>query len=309
MTLLEAPPATEPGKPTAPQPAAPEAPVTSSTGRSEPKIEQQISRLRLKDGQELQGRIVEKDEQSTRLELVGGGQITIPSKSIQSVSVEQVARVEQGQVWLADRNRTRYLYAPSAMMLKQGEGYISQKELFFTSASVGVTDNLSLLAGAVAPAWFIPNAFNFIFAVKGGFSLTDNVHFAAGAESLVLPAVGGGYGFLFGTVTFGNPSLHASLSVGKPFAFIAGSGAGTIGDVIIVASGNARLNRNLALVTENWILPTAHLYTTTEGDLPFMLNAFSLRFLVDRWTVDAGVVRIPGSAVPVPWLDLSYSWG
>ena len=217
--------------------------------------------------------------------------------------MEKGVTLKGNELWLSDRNRTRYLYAPSAMMLKQGEGYISQKELIFTSASVGLTDNLSVLAGGVLPLWAVPGAFNVIFALKGGFSINDNVHLAAGAETLVLPNIGG-FGFVFATGTVGNPTYHASVSVGRPFLF-GNNTTQSVGDPIIVVSGNARVTQNLALVTENWLFPTA----PTPDALPFMINSLALRVLLDRWTLDVGGIRVPGSYIPVPWLDVAWSWG
>lgn len=294
-----------------------QAPAAAAPAEAKPQekkeaAKDEISEVRLQDGQTLRGRLISRDDNNATLELVGGSHITVASNAIQSVTVEKGATIKDGEVWQSDRNRTRYLYAPSAMMLKQGEGYVSQKELLFTSASVGVTDNLSLLAGAALPVWAVGGGFHFIFAAKAGFSIGDNLHLAGGAESLVLPGLAGtsgvaGAGFIFGTVTVGNPSTHASLSVGRPFAFVTNGSSPNLGDVIIVASGNLRLSQRFGLVTENWIFPT--LKVSSQDALPFMLNALSARFLLDRWTLDVGAVRVHTIPFPVPWLDVAYSWG
>ncbi|MBI3181870.1 MAG: hypothetical protein HYZ28_06975 [Myxococcales bacterium] len=88
---------------------------------------------------------------------------------------------------LEDPTRTRYLYGPSAFMLKQGEVHFSQKELFFSSVGVGVSDHLSLQAESVLPALLLGvDGLNAIVAVKGGLPVCDTLHLAAGAQALLL---------------------------------------------------------------------------------------------------------------------------
>jgi hypothetical protein len=267
-----------------------------------------VSSLTLSDGQVILGRIISRDEQNTVVELGSGARMTLSSSSIREVKAEKGAKLEEGKVWLPDANRTRYLYAPSAMMLRQGEGYFSQKELFFSAASVGITDNISLLAGAVVPAWFIPQGFNFIFAAKAGFSLNENFHLAGGAETIVLPFVSGfpGAGFVFAAATVGNPNLHGTLAVGRPFAF-SSTGTQSLGEAIITVNGAYRINSNFGLVTENWILPG--LYSGPDNPLPVMFNGLAGRIMLGRFTLDLGFIRIHNTPFPAPWLDVAYHWG
>jgi hypothetical protein len=260
----------------------------------------------------LRGHVISRDEQNTTVRLSSGGQMMLPSNTVRDVKVEKGAKVEKGQVWLPDANRTRYLYAPSGMMLKQGEGYFSQKELFFSSVAIGVTDNISVLAGSVLPLWAVGggNGANFIFALKGGFSPTENVHLAGGAETLLLPGLTGtwainGVGFVFGAATFGTPMLHGTVAVGRPFFFsTATSSAPPLGELIFTLNGSARIHQNFSLVTENWVLPG---FANISNPFDAMLNALALRIMLDRWTVDVGAVRV--GAFPGPWLDISYHWG
>jgi hypothetical protein len=144
--------------------------------------------------------------------------------------------------------------------------------------------------------------------VKVGGSLSEHWHLSAGAQALVLPALGGsggpvGGGFLFGTGTYGTPDAHVSLGAGVPFLF--GNNAPDIAQyVILTGSGNVRLGQGTALVTENWLMPALSI----GSELP-MLNSLALRFFGTNWAVDVGAIRVPGSFIPVPWLDFAYNFG
>ncbi len=236
----------------------------------------------------------------------------LPADSVRSVEAIEGAQVtERGEVRFPDPNRTRYFYTPSGMMLKAGEGYFSQKELVFSSVAYGITDNLSIVGGAVIPAWFAgTSGLNVIAGLKfGGTVIEDRLHLAIGAETLVLPAVvqgvTAGGGLLFGTATFGNRDAHFSIAAGKPFFFSSG-GTGA-GDFIVTVSGNLRVAKSVALVTENWFMPSAG--TTT------VILAPGVRIMGEKIAVDIGGVwlLVNGSSVtagiPIPWLDFTYNFG
>jgi hypothetical protein len=118
------------------------------------------------------------------------------------------------------------------------------------------------------------------------------------------PAAIGALGFLFGTATFGNEEAHASLSLGTPFASTS-SGSFAPTDVIVTASGAIRVNKHVALITENWLLPSA---TYTFGAL-----SGGVRFIAGRIAVDVGGIWLGSTTgsvpYPVPWLDFTYNFG
>jgi hypothetical protein len=272
----------------------------------------------LSDGQELHGHLLAESPESVSVELASGGRLDLPRSSIRALEREEGAVVKGGAVWFQDPNRTRYFYAPSAMTLRAGEGYFSQKELAFSAVAYGVTDHITVLAGSALPLWFVPDGYgiNFVGGVKVGFQAMENLHLAAGAESLVLPIFGDGSGssfgggsgmlgagFVFGTGTFGTRDQHLSLAVGKPFLFYGSSSL--VGDVIVVASGSLRVLPNLSLITENWIFPTGSI---GNGEIP-MLNSAGIRIMGNRLAADVGLIRIPGTPVPMPWLDFTYNFG
>ncbi|MFY0524080.1 hypothetical protein ACN28I_13220 [Archangium gephyra] len=300
--------------PESPAPAEAEAPAASETFTQPPPSEsgkRELSRITLKDGQELHGVVVHQDQRVVVVELADGDRMELPARQVKDIAVERNAQVrDDGEIWFQDPNRTRYLYAPSGMMLRQGEGYFSQKELFFSSLSIGLTDNITVQAGAVLPAWLLgAPGFNFIGGIKVGGSIGDRLHLAAGAQGLVMPGLGGysgAVGFVFGTATYGTADAHLSLGLGKPFTLTLNGGGSLDSSVIATLSGNIRVSRRVALVTENWLMasPDMGIY----GQLP-MLNSLAVRLFGESWAVDLGGIRVPGLPIPIPWLDFAYNFG
>ena len=93
-----------------------------------------------------------------------------------------------------------------------------------------------------------------VAAAKLGASVTDLIHLAVGAQTLVLPGLSrvlgattssiGLLGLAFGTFTYGTPDAHVSVSVGVPFAADSGLG-GVSGSPIFTLSGNLRVARSV----------------------------------------------------------------
>jgi hypothetical protein len=270
-----------------------------------------LSKVTLNDDQTITGYIVRQDPKELEVELVSGGRVILSASSVREIKELEGASVDhRGQLRRPDPSRTRYFYGPSAMMLKQGEGYFSQKELFFSSLAYGLTDHLSVEMGSVVPAWFFGLGWiNVSAGVKAGGSINEYLHFAAGAQGLVIPGFTTGMGpsmagFVFATGTLGTPTAHLTVSAGLPFSVETYSSL--TGGMILTISGNYRLTPNMALVTENWILAAANPFTTIDG--------IGIRVIVDQISVDLGGVWIftpdgPLSDAPLPWVDFTYNFG
>ncbi len=206
--------------------------------------------------------------------------------------------------WPPDPNGSRYFYAPTARMLGQGNGYLSQKELAFTTVSIGAADFLDVQVGTVVPLLFVPSASVGIVAAKVGLpeSVEFPVRFAVGAQAFLLP--GGTFGgFVFGGATVGSQDSHVTLDVGSVFATDA-EGDG----VIVVAAGAHRVSPTVSLITENWFM---------TGDLAFGNGVFlvpsgGVRLFGPKFSTDLGLVVIapPDAAVviPLPWVDFTWNW-
>jgi hypothetical protein len=310
LTLLLTLTQEEATPPEPPAEAAVEAPSAADTSDDEeaPSGERPMSVITLKDGQELHGRVVSRDAKKVVVELAKGGRMELPAHLVASVEEDETVQVRaNGDIWFQDPNRTRYLYAPSAMMLRQGEGYFSQKELVFSSISYGLSDNITLQAGAVLPLWVLgANGFNIIGGVKVGGSPLDKLHLAVGAQAISFPSSGlVAAGFLFGTATYGTPDIHVSLGVGSPFLL---TGSFSLApQAVTTLSGNVRVGQNVALVSENWLIP-GFISPGATGELP-MLNSLAVRIFGKQWAVDIGGIRVPNVPIPIPWLDFAYNFG
>ena len=150
-----------------------------------------LVRVELTSGETLRGTLVSSDQKSVVLKLPTAGQIVLERSTVVAiVAAERTTVAEDGTLYRRDPNRTRYLYGPSALTLDAGEGYISQKELFFTSVAYGVTDNITILGGTIIPVLFAGEFFG-IFGTKFSYEVAeDTFHIAGGAEafSLAQPA-------------------------------------------------------------------------------------------------------------------------
>jgi hypothetical protein len=252
----------------------------------------------LTDGQSLRGTLGERDAGGVTLSLAGGN-LVVPAGLVREVLAPHEAAARTPAP--SDPNRTRYLYSPSAFLLRQGEGYVSQTELAITSVAIGATDWLTLQAGTVIPVLFYdPKSLPFVLAAKAGGSPTPWLHLAAGFQALVLPGVAEApsVGFAFGTVTVGDERRHLSLSLGPPFALSHGSTQ--LGSLLASVSGALRLSPSFALVSENWIVPI-------DGST-HLIGSGALRFIAARLGIDVGLVFVQGAQVPVPWLDFTWHW-
>ena len=264
------------------------------------KVEQEpISRIVMKNGQIYRGWIIEQSDTHIRVDLLGAGEMTLERDKVQSVTVDETVEMnEKGELYKRDPNRTRYLYGPSAVSLKKGEGYFSQKQLFFSSMAYGLTDNISILAGSIIPLLLgSDGTFNFITAVKVGDTISeDQLHLAAGAEAFSFKESGDIWsaGFIFGSATLGSHRQHFTLSAGKPFAL--SSDSKDLGPIIVTLSGNVRTGRRVSLISENWFFEDYHILSAAA------------RLMGENLAVDVGLLFFKDADIPIPWLDFTYNW-
>lgn len=264
-------------------------------------------RLTLLDGQELTGTFVREDAAELVVK-IGSSMLAFRRNDLRAI--DDIADLKADGVFL-DPNRTRYLYSPSAMMLRQGEITLSQVELLLTTVAVGVTDWLSLQAGASIPIWFaqLPQSLHAVAAVKLGWPVHRYVHIAGGVQTLVLPFLNTGTttfgiaGVGFGTVTVGHSEMHASLSGGALFT-VPGSASPAFS-----LSGSIRLARPVALVTENWIIPDVGAVTSSTFIYIFTAAA---RLMGEQLAVDLGLALAgAGKNVipfPIPIVSVAYNF-
>ncbi len=252
------------------------------------------------DGQSLTGKVVKDTSGILTIMVMDSGYITIDQRLIQTRKVEKRVSISRtGKIGHKDPNRTRYLYSPTAFSLKKGDYSFSQKQLFFSSGGIGVTDNISLQLGAVMPFWFVENGFNIILGGKIASQVYSNIHVAGGFQTFLVPEFEEQLGVPFGTVTVGNYNAHASLNASVPFD-ITGK-ENQFGDRFTFSlSGLARLSNKFAILSENILF-------VEENDI---VRIFSIagRILGKNLSTDIGILVVNDLEIPLPWLDITYHW-
>ena len=200
------------------------------------------------------------------------------------------------------------------MMLRQGEGFVGQRELIYTNFGYGMTDFLTAEVGTALPLWFIDTGGPTINATAGlklGGNLVDKLHVAVATQGVfALERFGDGFGLvnLNGTVTYGDADAHVSLNVGVPLVFE------DTGQQLVIStlSGYYRFNETIGVMTEHWYTVSPQ----TQGG--FLFNALGVRVTPGSFSIDAGFVlfstlRRTGPELsipfPLPWLNAQWAFG
>ena len=119
---------------------------TSSPSMTE-KFQGQFVKITLNDGTLKFGQLLDSDESNILVDLVGLGPTSIPKYLVLEMALEVMEVDESGEVKnLVSSQATRYFFAPSAMQLKDGEGYF-QSNIALNSISYGLSDRFT--AGAM----------------------------------------------------------------------------------------------------------------------------------------------------------------
>ena len=243
----------------------------------------------LRDGSTIFGRIVSVNADTVTFQS-GAGRIQLDGGAIREIKEIPATDLREGEYWFANPNSTRLFFAPTGHMLKKGEGYVSDYELFFPGIAFGLTDNVSIGGGiSLFPAAAEDQVY--YLTPKVGVSVWENVHLAAGV--LFAGARGGTGGVYYGVGTFGDG--NGSVTLGGGYGFAGGKierkPVGMIG-------AEKRISRRIGIVTENYLLPVSH---------DNVLYSFGLRFMGEKITTDLALFNIAGSRViGIPWVDFVF---
>ena len=208
---------------------------------------------------------------------------------------------------VTDRNRTRYLVAPSSFMLKEGESYLSQSQLLFSSFSYGITDHFTLSARALLPLWIadFQRGFHILPGAKYGWTLNRDWRVATGVETVVIPQEGT-LVFPYAGTTYGTQRRHVTVNLGQPFKFDT-SEFEAARFFLVSINGNVWLSEHMRLVTENWVL----YFDSVNVDLRTLFS-LAMRFQGQQFATDLGLAIMGDganlSSIPLPWLDFTYNF-
>ena len=243
----------------------------------------------LRDGSTIFGRILAVNGDTVSFQTQAGN-IQLSAGAIREIKEIPAADLREGEYWFPNPNSTRLFFAPSGQMLKKGEGYFSDYELFFPGIAYGVTDNVTIGGGVSLFPAAVEDQVYYV-TPKIGISVADKVHVAAGV--LFAGTKGGTGGIYYGVGTFGDGNASVTLGGGYGFAGgkIEAKPVGMIG-------GELRVSRRIGIVTENYLLPVS--------DNNF-LYSFGLRFMGEKLTTDLALVNVSGSdVIGIPYVDFVF---
>jgi hypothetical protein len=217
----------------------------------------------------VEGRIVREDAREIEVVKADGTTIIIPSYAVQMKT-----RIRNPKALGPIVHPTRYLYAPSAIPLKQGEGYLNMIYFLLIQAQYGITDNISI--GMTTTPILMPTFVNLKVASKIGEDLYASFGGQIGKlwygdeESL---------GLLFANLTYGNKEANITLNTG--YGFYTRSKEQL---PIVEVSGLYQTSPKVSLVGELWVLMHQGSQPTFIGGPALRINAIKNGF------IDVGVL-------------------
>ncbi|HEC43211.1 MAG TPA: hypothetical protein ENI20_10320 [Bacteroides sp.] len=254
-----------------------------------------IARITLLDGSVFQGRIIKQTIQVTSLETESIGTIDIPSEKIASIEFLDSERFREGEYWFENPNSTRYLFSPTGIPLKKGEGYYQNTYVILQSFNYGITNNISIGGGFDVITPFVRETPVFFFlSPKLGFKVAEKLHIGGGilyvnTSSFDLESLLIGYGVF----TYGNTDNNITAGLG--WGFVDGE---SNSKPIITISGMTRVSRRFGLVSENWFIPTETYYGVLS---------YGMRFISEKITVDFAFLNnrdiFEAIIIGIPYLD------
>ena len=260
-----------------------------------------LYRVETLDGNEYIGILVSQDADNLVLKTEQLGNITLRKSNIRKMTPIEGDQMKDGVLWFDNPQATRYFWQPNGYGLKKGEGYYQNVWIFFNQFSYGITDNISIGAGIVplflfegasTPVWINPKIS--LPVVKDKFNV--------GIGSMLGTVIGesdAGFGFVYGTSTFGN--RNSNMSVGLGYGYAGGDWANA---PLISLSGMWRTGQRGYLLTENFYI------STVDGDV--LLLSFGGRRLIKNAGLDFGLIFpaiSESSFFAIPWLGITIPFG
>ena len=250
----------------------------------------QVQVIRLRDGSSIVGRVTEVGADTVRF-AAASGMLSIARTDIVELREVEKTSMRRGEVWPANPNVTRLLFAPTGRTLPKGEGYFNDTYLFLLSVHGGITSRFTLGGGlSVLPLDDFSDNALFIMP-KLGVVATPKFNLAVGALAGVLGAAvdegeSGSFGVLYAVGTAGSPD--ASVTFGTGLAYAGGEFADR---PVAMLGAETRLSRRIAFVTENYVIP--------NEDVSSVIS-YGLRFFGEKLSADLAFWLAPGEDIRFP---------
>lgn len=253
--------------------------------------------ITMKDESTFTGKFVEKRDniiiiatKSARVEL-------LMAEIVSAKKIDE-SRFVNGKYWFPNPHHSRYLFSPSAFNLKKGEGYYQNIYGVINSVNYGLSDHFTLGVGTEIISLFSGFPVLMVTPKFGGYEIGNNLH--AGGGAFLAAAEGGIFGIGYGMITKGTEDKNITFGLGWAFS--------SDGDLetkpVATISGMYRFRKNMAFISENWLVPF-------EGYKPFF--SYGLRFFGEQIAVDIAFINSPdiardAIAIGIPYVDFVYKF-
>jgi hypothetical protein len=247
--------------------------------------------VRLADGSVLFARVTAVEDGRIVLVTLGGARIEVERSQIR-VARRAEGRVVEGEFWRDDPNLSRLFFTATGRTLQRGEAYVGTYVIVLPFFAVGVTDRVTLAAGA--PVLF-GRLEPFYVAPKVQLVRTPKTNISVG--TLVLFIDDETVGINYGVGTFGTPDKALTLGLGFGF-----SGDDFSNQPVAMIGGEVRTSRRIKLISENYFLP---------GETGLVWSA-GLRIIGERISTDLGLAGFIGDGETgccLPIVNFSYAFG
>jgi hypothetical protein len=263
-----------------------------------------VYEVRLEDGSVLFGRIVAVEGLRVVVVTQGGVRLELTRAQISEARPVRGTVQADGEIWPEDPNRTRLFFGPTGRALRAGEGYLGAFELFLPFVAVGLTDFFTIAGGTP----IIPEAIGRVIYLAPRLQIlsTEDVQLSTGALAFFDltdqsddPST---VGVLFGAATLGNDDQAVTLGAGWGFA-----GSDVSNQPALLIGGEARINRRVKLITENYFMSL-----DDDDEDEILLLGAGIRIFGERLTGDLGLGFGGGAAdfeCCIPLVNFVYNFG
>lgn len=234
------------------------------------------------DGSKIIGRVTSLTADSVRIQSTAST-TGVARTAIREVRAYPLSTMHKGELWPENPHATRLLFSPTAIPLRKGESYFSDFWIFLVSAATGVTDRFTIGGGMtlVPSTDFSKNIFYLIPKYTVVNRPTTKV--AIGALMAHLPFDAGtssSVGVLYGVGTLGSRENNVTLGAG--WGYVGGTLSKT---PVMTLGGQRRVGRRLALISENWFVPSR----LSDGGV----ITYGVRILGESIAVDLALANAP----------------
>jgi hypothetical protein len=258
--------------------------------------------LEMRDGSRLVGRVIDIGD-TTIVFRSSGNDLTLRIADIAELEERPADALRDGRLWFRHPHQTNLVLGPTGRTLERGQGFFTLHELFFAALQYGVTNHVTLGAGATLLPGVGLDEQIIYFLPKIAVARTPLVNLAVGGVIVragdifdISDEGAATFGVLYGAGTWGGPD--ANLTTGLGFGF---AGDRISSQPLVQLGGQLRVSSGVALITENWMIGR-------RGESAYVLSWSGLRFLHRNATFDAAIAFALEEGGWLPWVGVTLGF-